>query len=147
MECHTYNSCFGVKGLVLKDNSILVLSKHNDCLDLPGGKLETNESFTNCIKREVYEETSLSVFVNKPVAFWSFVKNGTGLKINGVTYLCSCPDSTVRLSKEHKNFFWADAEDLLRFKFDPSYGLHQISQETIDRWQVNDRFWSLPQTK
>jgi len=147
VECLTYNSGVGVKGLVLKDNSFLVLAKHNGCLDLPGGKLETNESFTHCIKREVFEETSLSVFVSKPVAFWSFVKNGTGLKINGVTYLCSCLDSIVRLSKEHESFFWVDAEDLLRFKFYPSYGLQQISLETIGRWQEKGLCWSLPQIK
>jgi 8-oxo-dGTP pyrophosphatase MutT (NUDIX family) len=137
----------GTKGLILIGGKILILVKPNGDLDLPGGRLEINESFTHCIKREVYEETALSISVIKPMAYWSFFKNGAGLKINGVTHLCSCLDSTVRLSKEHKSFFWVDAEDIFRFKFYPSYGLHQISQETIGRWQECDRFWSLPQIK
>jgi ADP-ribose pyrophosphatase YjhB (NUDIX family) len=137
----------GTKALIINGDKILILVKPNSVLDLPGGRLETNETFTHCIRREVFEETSLSVLVSKPVAFWSFVKNGTGLKINGVTYLCRCLDSTVRLGKEHKSFFWVDAKDLLRFKFYPSYGLDQFSQERIGRWQENVRFWSLPQIK
>jgi 8-oxo-dGTP diphosphatase len=140
-------TALGTKGLILNRDKILILVKPNGYFDLPGGKVEINESFTNCIHREVYEETALSVSLIRPVAWWSFFKKGVGFKINGITYLCSCLDSKVSLGNEHENYFWTDSKDILKLKFYPSYGLNQISQQTIRKWQENGRFWSLPQIK
>ena len=138
-------TALGTKGLILNGGKILILVKSNGDLDLPGGRLEINESLTDCIKREVYEEVALSILGIRQLVSWSFLKKKPTLKINGITYLCSCIDSKVRLGNEHKNFFWVDTKDILKLKFYPSYGLNQISQQTICSWQENELLWSLPQ--
>jgi ADP-ribose pyrophosphatase YjhB (NUDIX family) len=142
----TYNSGVGAKGLVLKDNRLLVLSKHNGCLDLPGGKKEINESAIESLQREIFEETKLSVAIIGPVAHWSFL-NKSEFQIKGITYFCRYLEGVVELSLEHNIFFWVNIEEIHELDFYPSYGLQQISQKTIVRWQEYDRFWSLPQIK
>jgi 8-oxo-dGTP pyrophosphatase MutT (NUDIX family) len=140
-------TALGTKGLILNSGKILILVKPNGCLDLPGGKVRFNEFCTECFIREVFEETRLTVASLWPVTGWSFFKKDNGLNIIGVTYLCNCIDNTVRLSNEHKSYFWTDLEDIFSFQFRPSYGLNQVSQENISMWQEKDRFWRLPQIK
>jgi 8-oxo-dGTP pyrophosphatase MutT (NUDIX family) len=144
--CRTHNSGVGVKGLVLKDSRFLVLAKHNGCLDLPGGKMEIDESIIESLEREIIEETKLSVAIIGPVAHWSFLKKSE-FQIKGFTYFCRYLEGAVELSLEHNIYFWANIEEIQKLDFHPSYGLDQISQETIGRWQEYDRFWSLPQIK
>jgi len=53
--------------LIVKDNKILLVhnTKHNQIrIEPPGGKKENNESFEECIKREVEEELGIRIKVN-----------------------------------------------------------------------------------
>jgi 8-oxo-dGTP pyrophosphatase MutT (NUDIX family) len=140
-------TAFGTKSIIFNSGKILILVKKNGQLDLPGGKVRHNEFFSDCIVREVLEETGLSVKDLKPAAEWSFFRKDRGYNIIGVTYLCNCISKNVHLSNEHKSYFWTDAEDILRFQFQPPYGLNKISQKNIRMWQEMDRYWSLPQIK
>ncbi len=49
------------RGLVVEDNRLLFVSDNGDYWYLPGGRLEGKESLTDCVEREVYEETGLMV--------------------------------------------------------------------------------------
>lgn len=52
----------GVYGIFLKDGDVLVIKKtrgpYTGQYDLPGGKLEFDESVIDCLKREFLEETN-----------------------------------------------------------------------------------------
>ena len=101
------NKVSGVKAIIRKGNKVLVLIEPGGRPDLPGGRVEENEDLLAALGREVFEETGLSVEIMGVVLSWSFEKS-SGLKIFGSTYLCSYVGGQVRLSHEHRSYFWAD---------------------------------------
>ena len=81
--------------------------------------------------REIFEETGLWQIKNmKHLAHWSFVKNSE-LHVRGITYLCNYLGGTVKLSREHKEYFWARVEDIHKLIFVPSYGINMIDLKSI----------------
>jgi len=74
----------GVKGIVRKNDHILVLVKPNGTLDLPGGRVENGETIKSALRREINEETGLKVEIHDPVEEWSFYKTPNHL-IKGIT--------------------------------------------------------------
>lgn len=57
----------GVSGLIIKDQSLLLIKRekapYKNRWTLPGGKIELNESIDDAIKREILEEVGLIVKV------------------------------------------------------------------------------------
>lgn len=52
------------RAVVVKDNLVLgEFIKKGDVFNLPGGGLEKNETFEECVKREVMEETGVTIRV------------------------------------------------------------------------------------
>lgn len=55
----------GVYGLIIKNNKILLIRKarggYKGKLDLPGGGLEQYEHIEECLRREIMEETEMTV--------------------------------------------------------------------------------------
>ncbi len=104
-----------LKAIVIKDGKALVL-KSTDLAsnkatpwELPGGLIEINEEPKEAVKREVLEETGMTVTVNRPIEVHSAdyekftVKNGTVYKVRliVITFLCSWISGDLKLSSEH----------------------------------------------
>ena len=95
-----------VKAIIIDDNKALCLKNERNEWDFPGGKIDFNEDIEDCLRREIKEETNLSVNnlnIIKPL----------NLKFNAVPVLVllysakiSC-DSSIIISHEHSeyNFF------------------------------------------
>ena len=106
----------GVKGIVRKNDHILVLVKPNGALDLPGGRIENGETIRAALRREINEETGLKVEIHDPVEEWSFYKTPDHL-IKGITMDCAYIEGRVKLCGEHKSYFWAAIDSLNHLKF------------------------------
>ena len=106
----------GVKGIVRKDDHILVLVKKDGTLDLPGGRIENGETVQSALQREINEETGLKVEIHDPVEKWSFYKTPNQL-IKGVTLECDFIEGKVKLCEEHKRYFWAAIKSINRLNF------------------------------
>ena len=106
----------GVKGIVRKDDHILVLVKKDGTLDLPGGRIENGETIKFALQREINEETGLKVEIHDPVEKWSFYKTPNQL-IKGVTLECDFIEGKVKLCEEHKRYFWAAIKSINRLNF------------------------------
>ena len=110
----------GVKGIVRKNDHILVLVKQNGKLDLPGGRVENGETVQFALQREISEETGLKVEIHDPVQEWSFYKTPDQL-IKGITFECAYIDGKVKLCDEHKRYFWATIDSINRLKFNRNF--------------------------
>ena len=110
----------GVKGIVRKNDHILVLVKPNGTLDLPGGRVENGETVQFALQREINEETGLKVEIHDPVEEWSFYKTPDQL-IKGITLKCDYLEGKVKLCGEHKSFFWAAIESIKHLNFNRNF--------------------------
>jgi len=110
----------GVKGIVRKNDLILVLVKQNGTLDLPGGRVENGETVKSALQREINEETGLKVKIYDPVEKWSFYKTPDQL-IRGVTFECAYLDGKVKLCGEHRRYFWAAMNSIKSLNFNRNF--------------------------
>jgi len=83
--------------------------------DVVGGRVKPGQKFDESLKREVAEETGLTVEIGKPfyVGEWRPIVNGEQWQIIGVFFECKTDSDTVNLSEDHDNYQWIDPN---RFK-------------------------------
>lgn len=116
-------SNFGVatKAIIFntKLNKYLVLKKSNNeninpnTFDMPGGRIKFGEKLEEAVVREAKEETGLDVVTQKVFNAWTFVKEDRDFQLTGVDFLCTTEQEKVKLSEEHSNFEWRDAEKII----------------------------------
>lgn len=115
--------CFhlGVKALIQNSEGNLLILRQNpekfrkppvSYWDIPGGRMQREESIETTLKREVYEETGLELLTFHPfimVLTSIRIPIGTGdVGLIFSTYLCTIPsNSSIQLSDEHIHFEWA----------------------------------------
>jgi len=99
-----------VKGIIVSGNQFLALHKsivNEDWLDLPGGTVEYGETSEEAFKREVYEETGISIRNSvKVIDTWENIKPDK--QASGIIYLTYTEEQNVILSSEHDKFEWLD---------------------------------------
>lgn len=88
------------------DDEILVVRRASDGgWELPGGRLDVNESTVEGLRREVKEETGLDVAIRRPIYTTSW-RNDRGNGRYGVYYYCLAESESVSLSHEHTDHDW-----------------------------------------
>lgn len=116
LETCMNNKWDGVKGIVRRNDLVLVLVKENGALDLPGGRVEKGETLESALVREINEETGLKVEIRDPVQEWSFYKAQNHL-VKGITFECAYLNGKVRLCDEHTHYYWAAVHDIDRLHY------------------------------
>ena len=114
-----------MRGIIKNGNDeILVLKRHpksktDPCMwELPGGKVERGEHFSDALVREIAEETSLDVKVGD---FCEAVQNDYMHKrtVQVMMYLEDI-SGEVKISDEHTDWMWADLEKLKNMELSSS---------------------------
>jgi 8-oxo-dGTP diphosphatase len=111
----------GVAGLVVRDGAVLLLKRAARKLYWPGewapvtGKLEAGESPEAGLRREIREETRLTVDIEAdPIGTWHIPKGAGQDALVGITFICPYVSGRVLLSDEHDAHEWVAIRDLDR---------------------------------
>ena len=111
------NLCYrypvSIKGVVFHQGRVVILKNERDEYELPGGKLELDETPVQCVAREIQEELNVEVVVEGIVDSWLYhINNETHVVI--ITYFCRVAEETPNIikSSEHKEVKFATIEEL-----------------------------------
>lgn len=77
--------------------------------EFPGGKIRTDESPEECLKRELVEEMDVRVAVGFPLV--PVTHQYSAFTVTLYPFLCTIPSGEIKLN-EHTNIVWLKAEDL-----------------------------------
>ncbi len=102
-----------VKGIVLRDDRVVLVRNPRDEWELPGGKLERDETPERCVAREIAEELGLDVRVDRLADVWVYrIVPGTDALV--VAYGCEAtrwPDVLISPEGATIECFGLDALD------------------------------------
>ena len=106
------------------DGEILIVKRHPksrtdpDMWELPGGKVENGEHFTDALVREIREETNLDAEAGD---FCEAVQNDYSHKrtVQLIMYLDNV-EGDVKISDEHTEWMWASLEKIKTLKISTS---------------------------
>ncbi len=106
--------------LVQYKDKFLLLERNNNILEPCKGHVEKDESYEGTIKRDLFEETNIKNFeiINKiGLLKFSFIKNDKKVNRNIVYFHIKIFNNNVKLSEEHKNFYWLEKDELKKLTF------------------------------
>lgn len=123
-----------VKALIENRDKYLILKqkiKGKELYDLPGGKVNFKENLLDALKREVKEETKLTIEIIKPIGVWHFNREiSNNSRVFCFTFLCKQKSGTLKISKDE------DDEGFICYaKFLPKKDIKRlnIKQESLKR--------------
>jgi mutator protein MutT len=125
-----YRFPISVKGIVVRDDAVVLLRNRRDEWELPGGKLEVGESPERCVAREIDEELGLEVEPTSLVDAWVYdIVPGTHVLV--LTYGCvERSERSAVLSHEHTRFDWIALGEVAPLRMPDGY------KTSIARWSA-----------
>lgn len=125
-----YRFPVSVKGIIVRDGTVVLLRNRRDEWELPGGKLEVGESPERCVAREIDEELGLDVAPASLVDAWVYdLASGTDVLV--LTYGCTERSArSATLSDEHTRFAWIDLAEVAGLPMPDGY------KTSIARWTM-----------
>lgn len=101
-----YRFPVSVKGVVIRDGSVVLLENERGEWELPGGKLEPGESPEECLAREIGEELCLEVTPRRLLDSWVYTL-APAVRVLILTYGCAeSGGGEAVVSEEHKRLGW-----------------------------------------
>jgi mutator protein MutT len=128
-----------------KDNRILLIKRKNDPfkdhLALPGGFVDYGETVEDSIKREIKEETSLTIEPIEILGVYSNPKRDPRGHIMSTVFIClNLEDNPAKAGDDAKQLCWIDLEYVSsnQLAFD-----HNIIIDDYKHWRKNNStYWS-----
>jgi 8-oxo-dGTP pyrophosphatase MutT (NUDIX family) len=122
-----------VKGVVIIDGGVVLLHNERDEWELPGGRLEVDESPEECVARELLEETGLEVVAGELLDAWIYPVLADR-RVLVLTYACTATGGRrLRLSDEHDGIAVVELERIDEVVMPDGY------KASIERWRSWER--------
>ncbi|MDA2807628.1 NUDIX hydrolase [Nocardiopsis suaedae] len=92
-----------VKGVVIRDELVLLLRNERNEWELPGGKIDLGETPEECVAREITEEAGWPVKTGPILDSWLYYIFAADRHVFIVTYGCTTTSrAPLQISHEHK---------------------------------------------
>ena len=111
-----YKNIFVVAGVIIYNKKILCVQRGinkykyiSEKFEFPGGKIEKNETEENALHREILEELSMNIDVDK--FFMAVNHQYPDFFLNMKVYLCSSNSNQLFLS-EHLSYQWLNVNKI-----------------------------------
>jgi 8-oxo-dGTP pyrophosphatase MutT (NUDIX family) len=109
---NAYRFPVSVKGVLIRDDKVILVRNSRDEWELPGGKLELCESPAECLAREVDEELGLDVEPEGFIDSWVYTI-APDVHVLVVAYGCSeSSRANPVLSDEHSEMLWVPLAEI-----------------------------------
>ena len=100
------------------EKKFLVLHYPSGHIDFPKGHLEEGETAIQAAKRELEEETGIKNIKVIPgfedEIVYQYRRNGVQYSKKVTYFLCQTSEKQVKISHEHKGYFWFNYEESLK---------------------------------
>ncbi|SEG11708.1 8-oxo-dGTP diphosphatase [Caloramator fervidus] len=110
-----------VAAIIIRDGKVLIARRKDGNIkgkwEFPGGKLEKNETYEECLLREIYEELKMEVKIIMP--FERVVYEYEGGKIKLVSFIVKPLSLDYKLSV-HDDALWVKVEEVENFDLAPA---------------------------
>lgn len=105
------------KVLVLREASNYADGTQTGKYDVPGGRVELGQRFDESLRREIFEETGLTVSLGQPfhVGEWRPIVRGEEWQIIATFFICETDTDQVILSEDHDDYLWIDPANYAEF--------------------------------
>ncbi|MEU8632744.1 NUDIX hydrolase [Amycolatopsis sp. NPDC048633] len=91
-----------IKGVLIRDDRVMLVHNERDEWELPGGRIEPGETPEQTVAREITEESGLPVDVAEILDAWMYHIDVAGKDVFIVTYGCTTTsDAAPVVSHEH----------------------------------------------
>lgn len=82
--------------------------------DIPGGRINSNESLMDGLRREVSEETSMELIGDPKFIYVQDIFQGTQRHVVRITYVGLAAGEVLLDPGEHQEYQWVKLEDILK---------------------------------
>ena len=108
-----------VAAVILKNNKFFIAQRNRNkhmglCWEFPGGKVEKNENFEQALKREIKEELSINILINKKIGMENYQDDKINVRLH--YYLCKHIDGEFILN-EHEDSAWITKNEFNKYNF------------------------------
>ena len=105
-----------VKAKILDDDRLLIVKNERNKWDLPGGKIEGNDSIKKTLKREIFEELNIDIKISNLVYIDNIIINGVNVLV--VVFDAEIiSNSPIKLSFENFEYFFFKNFEYKNYKF------------------------------
>ncbi len=101
--------------VIKNQNDEFLIVKNSDGWSLPGGRLEKDNTPQEGLLREIKEEIGIENLKIQKVLFLDLSKSKETYR---VTFLCTTPETSVVLSKEHTEYAWVNKNNIEDYNFE-----------------------------
>ena len=110
------------------------LAHDTDCKwDIPGGRINAGEPHLEALRREIMEETGLTMTGVERVIGVQYILRNPEIHVVRITYIASATGEVKLDPKEHKNFGWFALDEIRAMNID--HFLDPIlKNESTDGW-------------